>query len=234
MKTTPPTLPSREAKPPWFLAIETSTAVGSVALHQGARLVGGLVSHQAASHSRQLGLMTQQLLTLYNLSVADLSAVCVSQGPGSYTGLRIGVTMAKGLCYAHDLPLLAVDTLDTVIPQGQVEATGAPWVVLIDARRGYAYARVVGPDGLTCLPTQGLQVKASSFERWLTQGLVYFVGNGAEQYAQALAHPHAVVLPGYHPNAAYMGAAAQRAFLHRAYRPLATFSPYYLRAFPLT
>lgn len=218
-----------------LLSLETSSPVCSVALHQldDGRLVGQSELRLEKSHSTHLSLLVSQLLenTLHTLS--DLGAVAVSDGPGSYTGLRIGAAAAKGLCYALDIPLLAVSTLQSMAHQVAAR-TARPeqywYCPMLDARRMEVYAAVYQADSSEVLAPTPLLLDEHTLAEHLAQHSLLFFGSGAGKF-QALAanQPRAHFLAGIEPSAVSVGALARGAYQRQQFQSVAYYEPFYLK-----
>ena len=216
-----------------ILLVETSAAALSVALSQD----GAVVCERVCTEPRQQASLTaplvKEVLDACSLAVYDCDAVCVSAGPGSYTGLRVGVSTAKGLCFGAGKPLLAVGTLDILVA-GVSERKSYRYIVpMLDARRMEVYTAVFSSSGERLTPVEALVVKADSFDRYLDEGDVLFVGDGALKCREVLTHPHAHFLAAG-PLARHMAALAQRAFDEGKFENLAYFEPFYLKDFVAT
>ena len=215
-----------------LLLIETATSVCSVALADGGRIVASRTSHEPNAHSTQLPLFVRDLL-----AQGRPDAVCVSAGPGSYTGLRIGVSTAKGICYALNIPLLSVPTLLGMASlyyrqHPEYEGLVCP---MIDARRMECYTMMVRNSefGVRSLrDTQADVITEHSYDEWLERGEVVFVGDGAAKTRDLL---------GGHPNARYdndfcIGAEGMLSLAEEKLRKgevedVAYFEPFYLKDF---
>ncbi|EPR69893.1 tRNA (adenosine(37)-N6)-threonylcarbamoyltransferase complex dimerization subunit type 1 TsaB [Cyclobacterium qasimii] len=161
-----------------ILSIETSIAVCSIAIHEDGKLLAISELHQDNVHGSKLVPLIKSLLQEADYSISSFDAIAVAQGPGSYTGLRIGVSTAKGLAFAHDLPLIGIDSLDGLGWQlvGQVES-GSFIVPMIDARRMEVYAKVLDANGETIDPLKPVILEEGVFGDFLASGTVYFLGN---------------------------------------------------------
>jgi tRNA threonylcarbamoyladenosine biosynthesis protein TsaB len=218
-----------------LLSLETSSPVCSVALHhlETGRLVGQTELRLEKSHSSHLSLLISQLLENTLHTLADVAAVAVSDGPGSYTGLRIGAAAAKGLCYALDIPLLAVSTLQSLAHQ-VAAVTARPeqylYCPMLDARRMEVYAGVYQANGTEVLaPTPLLLDETTLVEQLAGQSLLFF-GNGAAKFHPLVAgHPHAAFLSGIEPSAVAVGALALEAYRRQEFRSVAYYEPFYLK-----
>ncbi len=225
------------APDPCILAIETSAAVASVALYQGASLLSLAEVRQDRSHARVLMPMIQDVLSQVTLSVDDLSAVAVASGPGSYTGLRVGVSAAKGLCYALGIPLLRIGTLDALAAQvtGWAHAMQARICPLLDARRAEVYVALFDADLRSIEPVQPLVVDEHSFTGWLSSGPIIFVGDGVNKCLPFLKnHPQAVPAPEVLPSAANLGKWLLQAYQQGDFQDLMSFEPFYLKDIRIT
>ena len=221
---------------PTVLSIETATPTCSVALHRDGTLLGLQEVHLEKSHSSLLHLMVDHLLDYAEVTREALSAVAVSMGPGSYTGLRIGAAAAKGWCYALDIPLIGIDTLQAMahgVNQGN--PPGAWLCPMIDARRMEVFCRLEDAGGDELQPTQALVVDQESFQEQLAQHEVWFFGDGSDKCASLLGtSPQAHFLPGVRPSARWVGELAQARFERQEFEDLAYSVPHYGKAFYTT
>lgn len=161
-----------------------------------------------------------------------LDAVCVSSGPGSYTGLRIGTSTAKGICFALDKPLIAVNTLDLLAYQAKKVITEPGYFCpMIDARRMEVYCQVLGPDMSQVMAIDARIIDGDSFNELLAHDRVFFFGGGAEKCKTVLTHPHAVFVDGIMPEASALGEMAWVKFRKAQFEDLAAFTPLYLKEF---
>ena len=218
---------------PLLLSLETSSPVCSVALHRAGELVGQSELRLEKSHSSHLSLLTSQLLANAGYRLADLAAVAVSDGPGSYTGLRIGAAAAKGLCYALDVPLLAVSTLRALAWQaaaGTVRPETYLYCPMLDARRMEVYAAVYGHDGQQVLAPTSLLLDADTLAEQMAQQPVLCFGSGAAKFRPLVAdNPNVGFLAGLVPSAVAVGALAQQAYERQEFRDMAYYEPFYLK-----
>ena len=222
---------------PHFLAIETATRTGSVAVFAGPQLLGCIEIDREKSHARLLTPMVRTLLDSLELAPSALSAIAVGRGPGSYTGLRVGVSTAKGLCMALDKPLLAFDSLAGLAGQVAELATalGARIVPLIDARRMEVYTATYDAQLAEVEPVRAEVVDETTFAAVLAAGPVIFVGDGAAKCQPLLeTHPQAIVLPGIYASARGVGTILARRWAAQQVEDLVTFEPFYLKAFRAT
>ncbi|MEM7173923.1 MAG: tRNA (adenosine(37)-N6)-threonylcarbamoyltransferase complex dimerization subunit type 1 TsaB [Bacteroidota bacterium] len=215
---------------PYLLCIETATPVLSVALYQADRLLAGIeiVHHVGKSHNSLLADAVDEVLKLGTQSLGDLEAVAVSAGPGSYTGLRVGLSFAKGVCLGANLPLIAIDTLGSIIAQGRGSVTGGVCCALLDAKNQNAYGVVVNAQGGVEAEGEKYKVAIATFEKWLAHQKVYFMGDGADRYASHLVgHANSRFMPKLYPRASYMGQLALAKFLAKDFVDIASFEPLY-------
>lgn len=224
---------------PRLLLIETATRVCSVALSIDGEVAALTESSEKNNHSSVITLFVDQVLKAYGADYSELDAICVSKGPGSYTGLRIGVSTAKGLCYALDRPLIAVGTLDALAWGGrkQLAATGQYTqddllCPMIDARRMEVYYALFDTDVNQLKETVAEIIHQDSFNDLFKDHRVWFTGDGAEKVRQLMiSQPNACFLAEPLPSAAYLAAAAEKKFASRQFEDTAYFEPFYLKDF---
>ena len=214
-----------------LLSLETSTSVCSAALHDSDKLLAFAELHREQSHASKLAVLVDNVMKLANTRMADLGAIAVSSGPGSYTGLRIGVSTAKGLAYALSIPLIAVETLALMAHQVQrfapLESVLCP---MIDARRMEVYC-LLWSHGVVIEPVSAKVIEEGSFARTLEHGPVVFFGNGSDKCRPVIKHPNATFLPGVSPSASAMGPVAWRKWQANEVEDIAGFEPHYLKEF---
>ncbi|MCE2957647.1 MAG: tRNA (adenosine(37)-N6)-threonylcarbamoyltransferase complex dimerization subunit type 1 TsaB [Bacteroidota bacterium] len=217
-----------------ILSIETSTTFCSVALHQGNLLVAKRESLTAQSTASQLAVLIDEMMKSTMRSPRDLNAVAVSAGPGSYTGLRIGVATAKGICYALSIPLISINTLELLVRQflaSQTIAQTALCCPMLDARRMEVYCLLANRQKEVVEKTQAKVIDADSFANRLATQEIYFFGDGAAKCKDAIQHPNAHFIDGLHPFAEHMGAWAFEKFQAKEIEDTALFEPFYLKDF---
>ncbi|RAV99734.1 tRNA (adenosine(37)-N6)-threonylcarbamoyltransferase complex dimerization subunit type 1 TsaB [Pseudochryseolinea flava] len=216
---------------PFILSIETSTTVCSVALHNGVELLVSEEIRIPQTQATQLALMIDSVLKRANVDRTALNAVAVTAGPGSYTGLRIGTSTAKGLCFALGIPLIAIDTLTVMARQiNKYNPRKALLCPMIDARRMEVYCLVVGSDGKIVAPVEAKIIDAYSFLEFTNQPIIFF-GSGAMKCANTIKHADAVFLSDVHPSAVTLGEMAAEKFRINEFEDLALFEPFYLKEF---
>ena len=217
-----------------ILNIETSTDVCSVSVSQDGACIFSQEDHDGPNHAVKLGTFVDEALSFADSHAIPLDAVAVSCGPGSYTGLRIGASMAKGICFGQDLKLIAVPTLELMtVPVLLREAVeeGALLCPLIDARRMEGYSAVYDRALHEVRGIQADVVDADTYREYLDRGPVYFFGNGAEKCMEVINHPNARLIKGVEPLAKWMFPIAERRIAQEKYEDVAYFVPFYLKDF---
>lgn len=218
-----------------LLSLETSSPVCSVALHDASdgRLIGQSELRLEKSHSTHLTILIQQLLENTGHTSADLAAVAVSDGPGSYTGLRIGAAAAKGLCFALDIPLVAVSTLGALAAQMAAVTANAEEILfcpMLDARRMEVYTALYAHDGRKVLAPTPLILTPEALAEQLAHRRLLCFGNGAAKFRPLVAgQPNARFLAGIEPSAVSVGALAVEVFRRQEFQDVAYYEPFYLK-----
>lgn len=217
-----------------ILHIETSTEVCSVAVSQDGMSIFSKEDFKGPSHAVSLGVFVDEALSFVDSYAIPLDAVAVSCGPGSYTGLRIGVSMAKGICYGRNLPLIGLPTLQVLcvpvllysdLPE---DALLCP---MIDARRMEVYAAVYDRALKPKREISADIVDEDSYLNFLDRYPVYFFGNGAAKCRKKITHPHAHFIENVYPLAKMMFPLAEKAIANQEYKDVAYFEPFYLKEF---
>jgi tRNA threonylcarbamoyladenosine biosynthesis protein TsaB len=217
----------------FILSIETSTPVSSIAIHHGGNLIASQSIHKNKTHSKYLIPSIRFLCEASGLSISDIEAVAVSQGPGSYTGLRIGTSSAKGLCFGLDAKLIAINTLQAMA-RGIAEYYDDTFVFcpMLDARRMEVYSMLLQRDGKVLKPTSAIVVEKDSFKDILKKQKVVFFGDGADKCQSLIGdNVNAYFLRHVYPSAEHIGLLAWQKFEKRQYEDLAYFEPFYLKDF---
>ena len=218
-----------------LLSLETSSPICSMALHDvpTARLLGYSELRLDKSHSTHLTVLVQQLLANTGHALADLAAVAVSDGPGSYTGLRIGAAAAKGLCFALDVPLLAVGTLPALAHQVAARTPCAAtyrYCPMLDARRQEVYTALYQADGAQVLAPTNLVLTPEALAEHLAHQLVLYFGSGAAKFQPLVAtNPNALFLADVQPTAVSTGELALSAYHRQEFQDVAYYEPFYLK-----
>lgn len=219
-----------------ILSLETSTKTCSVALQQDEKLLALQEVHLEKSHSAILNAMIRDILDYCGADRRSLDAIAVSMGPGSYTGLRIGTSVAKGLCFALDIPLIAVNTLEAMAwGVNQYNLHQAMLCPMIDARRMEVYCLIRDASGELLMPTSAVVVEEDVFREYKEQGEMWIFGNGAEKSMPIIGQSCQVeLIPGVQPSARGVGALAVQKFEQKAFEDVAYFVPLYLKEFRTT
>ncbi|MXV52229.1 tRNA (adenosine(37)-N6)-threonylcarbamoyltransferase complex dimerization subunit type 1 TsaB [Pedobacter sp. HMF7647] len=215
-----------------ILQIETATATCSVALSENGSLLAYKEQTDRNIHASNLTLFIQQVMKDAGKQLAELNAVAVSKGPGSYTGLRIGVSTAKGLCYALDIPLISVNTLQSMAAMIAAE-TGEERLLcpMIDARRMEVYTAVYDHNLDEVMATEAMILDENSFSVLLEKHELVFFGDGCEKLSAILKHENASFVNDFQNSARGMNLLAFEKFSNQQFENTAYFDPYYLKEF---
>ena len=217
-----------------ILHIETSTNVCSVAVSEDGQCIFSKEDFNGPNHAVVLGSFVDEALSFADSHAIPVDAVAVSSGPGSYTGLRIGVSMAKGICYGQGIKLLSVPTLKLMcvpILLREMIEDAALLCPMLDARRMEVYAAIFDRSLREIRPTQADIVDENTYKVLLDRQPIYFFGNGAEKCKEVIRHPNARFLADIHPLAKWMMPLAERKMMNGEYEDVAYFVPYYLKDF---
>ncbi|MGN7985943.1 tRNA (adenosine(37)-N6)-threonylcarbamoyltransferase complex dimerization subunit type 1 TsaB [Pedobacter sp. 22226] len=219
-----------------ILQIETATAICSVALSVNGETISFKEEQGQNLHAANLTLFIDEVVKTAGVSYQELDAIAVSKGPGSYTGLRIGVSTAKGLCYALDKPLIAIETLEMMAAGFLSENPDYSGLIcpMIDARRMEVYTTVFDVQLSILLPTEAKIIDETSFADLLNQQTITFLGDGAAKCADVLTHPNARFDAANFNAAPYMSKLANQAFSKGNFEDVAYFEPFYLKDFVVT
>ena len=229
-----------------LLCIETSTAVCSAAVCRDGQLLRQLINREVSNHARLLPLYIDELLAYVREQGLTIDAVALSEGPGSYTGLRIGTSMAKGLCYGLNVPLIPVPTLEVLceaakekFAKSQEPRAKSLLVPMIDARRMEVYTAVSG-EGLAVSGAKAVVVENEESVLCQCNGLssdsetvFYYFGDGAEKCTKVLTKPNWHYIPDIVPEARYVGVLAEQSPItnHQSPINIAYYEPFYLKEF---
>lgn len=216
----------------YILQLETATKNCSVAISKdGTTIAFREFADQGYSHAEKLHLFIEEVLTDSNIHFKDLNAVAVSQGPGSYTGLRIGVSSAKGLCYALEIPLIAVDTLGLLARQMKISE--GVIIPMIDARRMECYTAIYGPSYEQIRGVEAEIIEVNSFVAISEK--IFLIGDGAAKCQSVLTDPKFNFKPEIvYPSAKEMSPVAYEKYLAQDFSDVAYFEPFYLKDFKIT
>lgn len=222
-----------------ILCIETATGVCSAALCDENSVIMVEEAPPGMSHAAQLTVLIQRLLEKTATRATDLDAVAVSKGPGSYTGLRIGVSAAKGIAYGASVPLIGINTL-TAMCSGYLSLHPQPsssdtlLCPMIDARRMEVYNALFTNDGVMIKETSADIIDEKSYSRILETKKIIFFGTGAEKCRSSIKHPNALFEDGFTLSASYLHIPSVNALRNRHFEDVAYFEPYYLKEFIAT
>ena len=228
-----------------ILHIETSTNVCSVAVSEDGQCIFEQKEEgDKGAGAEHLGTMVDEALSFTDNHAIPFDGVAVSCGPGSYTGLRIGVSMAKGICYGRNLKLIAVPTLELLCvpvllremaspdPSKGEESEASPLLCpMIDARRMEVYSALYDRGLKTVREVKADVVTAETYKQWLDERPIYFFGNGAKKCMEVINHPNAHLIEGIEPLAKWMQPLAEKRFLNEQFEDVAYFVPFYLKDF---
>lgn len=224
-----------------LLHLETATEVCSVCLTQDGKVIAIRETSEDKSHATRLAIFVQDCLQEAGFTTDDLDAVVVSKGPGSYTGLRIGVSLAKGICYGAGKPLIGISTLkamaDLAMQQYREDFPEEESILLcpmIDARRMEVYSAIYTPDLEEIRAIEAVVVDESSFLPFLENNKILFFGNGAAKCTAVLNHPNAWFVPGFEISSLGLIRQAELAFSQGIFEDSAYFEPFYLKDFIAT
>ena len=214
-----------------ILNIETATKNCSVSLSEDKEILQlKEVNDGSYSHGEMLHVYIDEVIKKANKKLTDLDAVAVSKGPGSYTGLRIGVSAAKGLCYSLDIPLISVSTLASLASTLKVEKD-ALIIPLLDARRMEVYSSVYDSNYHQIREIKAEIITENSFATYLEKWKVYLLGDGADKCKETIIHKNAIFLDDYFPSAKEMIRFSSQKFKNRDFEDVAYFEPFYLKDF---
>jgi tRNA threonylcarbamoyladenosine biosynthesis protein TsaB len=224
-----------------ILLIESGTNVCSVALAVEGKVVGLKESSDQKAHAAQLTVFIDQLVKETGISIAQLDAIVISRGPGSYTGLRIGVSAAKGICYAAEKPLISICSLDSmtqgafqlyhsIIEKNKIDLL----CPMIDARRMEVYTSLYDRNFSKIKEIEALVIDELTFKQHFDQKRILFFGNGAIKCREIINHPNAFFIEDFSPSAQFMIPLANKALMDQSFENVAYFEPYYLKDFVVT
>lgn len=227
-----------------ILNIETSTRVCSVCIAREGKLIGIKESEEEKSHAKKLTGFIDELLKEHGYTYKDLDAIAVNKGPGSYTGLRIGVSTAKGLCYATGLPLIAINTLQSmafgIIKEVQAKSLriddfeNVLLVPMIDARRMEVYSAFFNSDGDFERDVKAEIIDEDSYQEILKSRKMLFFGDGSEKIHETVNHENAVFIESIQPSSKNMIELSEKSFKNKNFEDVAYFEPFYLKDFVAT
>ncbi len=215
----------------YLLCIETSTTNCSVSISKNGLTIAKKEDNSAQySHAESLHVFIKQLLDSEQILINQLAGIVISKGPGSYTGLRIGVSTAKGLCYALDIPLIAVNTLESLAHQA-IAPKNAYIIPMLDARRMEVYTAVLDTSFNTIQKTKALVLEENSYLDFLDQKPCVFIGNGVAKFQEICTHPNAMFTTNLLPSSEELGKIGFKKYNQKQFEDVAYFEPFYLKDF---
>lgn len=224
-----------------ILNIESSTEVCSVSLAQNGEILETIENLTGQNHSMLLTVFIEEIFRKLNIPMSSLDAVAVSGGPGSYTGLRIGVASAKGICYALNKPLIAITSLASMAhhvatnsQQYKLPEDNLLFCPMIDARRMEVYTAIFDRDVKMVRDINADIIDADSFKTFFAGNKIVFFGNGADKCKSTITHPNAVFLDGIKTSASFMAELSEEAFTKKEFQDVAYYEPFYLKDFVAT
>ncbi|HET8809017.1 MAG TPA: tRNA (adenosine(37)-N6)-threonylcarbamoyltransferase complex dimerization subunit type 1 TsaB [Flavobacteriaceae bacterium] len=213
-----------------ILCIETATTNCSVSVAIDGKLIALKENSGSYSHAEKLHLFIEEAMKKASLNLKELDAIAISKGPGSYTGLRIGVSAAKGLCFSLDKPLISVSTLVSL--SKQISPKQNEFIVpMLDARRMEVYSAIFDHQGNQIREIQAEVLNETSFLEYLEKGKVHFIGDGVEKFKTVQSHANAVFWDGKLPSSKEMATIAEEKFHRSDFEDVAYFEPFYLKDF---
>ena len=215
-----------------ILSLDSTASVCSVALHQDGKWIDTIFMAEPRAASSQLMVSVRNLLSRNAIKPSEISAIAVSSGPGSYTGLRISSSSAKGLCYALNVQLIAVNSL-LVLAYAQIKEHGMGYYYcpMLDARRMEVYCALIQSNQDFVTEIEPKVLTTNSFQSDLDQHKIFFFGDGAQKFKPLANHPNAIFVDGVHPEAKYLGYLAHEKYLAKQFECVEDFEPMYLKDF---
>lgn len=215
-----------------ILSLETSAKVCSVAIHDDARLIATSEIHIEQSHASKLASLIDEVKNLAGIELNQLGGVAISSGPGSYTGLRIGTSTAKGLCFSLNIPLISVGSLELLAYQmKEYSIQQAHLCPMIDARRMEVYCLMADSSLRIIQPTEAKIIDELSFKEYLDENKVIFFGDGSDKCIDKIIHDNAFFIKGVYPRASHLGFMAFEKLKGNEVEDLVNFEPHYLKEF---
>ncbi len=214
-----------------ILSIDTSTSICSVALHTEGKLIAHTETFLDRSHSRNIAHMVNHVLDICEINMEILSAFAVSAGPGSYTGMRIGTSTAKGFCFALGKPLISVSSLYSLAAKLEHKQPGIYYTPMIDARRMEVYTAIYDSSLNEISKEEALILSEEAFQEQLIDKKVLFGGDGSNKFQKICAHSNAFFANDTYPSAEFMGKKAFEKFQNQQFEDIAYFEPNYIKEF---
>ena len=214
-----------------ILSIETATTNCSVALASEGKILAARSINSGYSHAEKINVFIQEVIDQAQISLKNLNAIAVSSGPGSYTGLRIGISTAKGLCYALGIPLIAINTLDAMA-YGMFSEASTLRVPMIDARRMEVYCGVYDESNNRISGPEAIVVDENYYSQFRLSGNLLLAGDGADKCAELFKGIQQIrIQSGFMPQAEFMTELAERKYENSEFENVAFFEPFYLKEF---
>ncbi|WP_152286901.1 tRNA (adenosine(37)-N6)-threonylcarbamoyltransferase complex dimerization subunit type 1 TsaB [Flavicella marina] len=214
----------------YILNFDTATKNCSVSIGRNGEMVAfEEVNTENYSHSEKLHLFVENVLQKAQIEFSDLAAVCVGKGPGSYTGLRIGVSAAKGICFALDIPLISLESLE--ILANSITINEGVVIPMLDARRLEVFSAVFDKNGLQIRGTKAEVLDENSYDDYLSSDKVYFVGDAVKKTKDIIIHKNAIFIESKFPSALDMVTLSEKKYKNAVFEDVAYFEPYYLKDF---
>ncbi len=225
-----------------ILSIETSSENCSVAISDNGKIISSSQSTELQSHASVLTVLIEEIMTKNSLKIKQLDAVAVSKGPGSYTGLRIGVSVAKGLCFGSGKPLIAINTLKSMMSGLKIELNDfssrftdeTVFCPMLDARRMEVYMALFSKNGDEISETAAVIIDEVSFGEILENKSVVFFGSGSDKCQEIIKSKNAVFIRNFTLKADYVSILAEEAYISKTFADVAYFEPFYLKDFIAT
>jgi tRNA threonylcarbamoyladenosine biosynthesis protein TsaB len=215
-----------------ILHLETASTVCSVALSYHGKILSLKEENKGFTHAEHLTNFIEDVMQKANKTFENIDAIAISKGPGSYTGLRIGVATAKGLCFGLAKPLIAVNTLSSMAIGASYKFTDTNlFCPMLDARRMEVYTALYNRNGDEILATEALILNELSFKDKLDESQILFFGDGAKKFKEICNHSNANFDQEFLPSAAHMIDIAYKKYQQKQYEDLAYFEPFYLKEF---
>jgi len=214
-----------------ILSIDTSTSICSVALHDHGKLIAHTETFLDKSHSRNISHMVEHILSICETSPQSIDAFAVCAGPGSYTGMRIGTSTAKGYCFALDKPLVSVSSLYSLAAKLQHKQPGIYYVPMIDARRMEVYTAIYDSELNEISKEEALILTDNSFQEQLVGKKLLFGGDGCAKFEIICSHSNALFAKDAYPSAEFMGKRVFEKFQNQKFEDIAYFEPNYIKEF---
>ena len=217
-----------------ILLADTTSNICSVSIFDKSKIVGNLNSKIDRSHSKLLLRMIDDLLKKHLININDIDAFSISKGPGSYTGLRIGVSSFKGLCYSLEKPLISINTLELLsfIAQSKINKKNYLLCPMIDARRMEVYTRLSDRNFNIIIQDCAMILDSNSFKEF-NNHLVYFFGSGSNKFGEIIDNKNFKFISDINPESKYMGDLSYKKYKNNDFEDLKSFEPFYLKDFHL-